>query len=167
MKKLLVKKNFLLITSLILCQLAGIIGIYFTYPSLTNWYVRLDKPSITPPDAVFGPVWIFLYLLMGVSLYLIWRELYSNKKKADRKSLFFALEMFAIQLLFNIWWPVIFFGLRAPFTALFEITILLVLIILTIFSFHKINKASSYLLMPYLLWTFYATFLNLAIVILN
>jgi len=156
-----------LIISLVLCQFAGIIGAYFTYPSLTNWYSNLEKPSFTPPNAVFGPVWIVLYLLMGVSLYLVWRVLYSKTKKIDRKSLLFALEIFAIQIIFNIWWPVIFFGLKAPFTALFEITILLVLIVFTIVSFYKINKIAAYLLLPYLLWTFYATLLNASIVVLN
>ena len=167
MKKIYQKQSYLLFVSVLVCQLSGIIAAYWTIPSLFTWYPNLQKPVFTPPNWVFAPVWTLLYLLMGISLYLIWRELYLNKKKIDKSSISFALEIFAIQLLFNIWWPVIFFGLNAPFTGMAEMAILLILIIITIVSFLRINRVSAYLLIPYILWTVYALVINISIVILN
>jgi len=149
-----------LIASIVICQLAGIIGAFFTTPSISGWYASLNKPFFNPPSWLFGPVWILLYLLMGVSLYLVW----SQKNQAGKK---LALTIFAIQLGLNSFWSIVFFGLQLPWVAFLEILVLLFFIVLTIVKFFPISKISAYLLIPYLLWVSFASLLNLYIVKLN
>ena len=149
------KINFIrLILCIIICEAAGIIGSFFTISSISAWYQNLNKPFFSPPNFLFGPVWLILYFLMGVSLYLVW-----NSKK-DKK-------WFWIQLFLNFIWSIAFFGLRNPILGFAVIVLLLISIFITIKSFYKINKTSSYLLIPYFAWVSFATLLNLAIVILN
>lgn len=149
---------FKLIISILICQLAGFIGSIFTTPSISTWYALLEKPSFTPPNYIFSPVWITLFLLMGISLYLILEKVKIREK---------AVIIFSIQLVLNVLWSVIFFGLKYPLFAFFEIIILFIFILLTIINFYKISKVSSYLLIPYLLWVGFASVLNLGIIILN
>ena len=147
-----------LIVSILICQIAGIIGSIFTTPSITTWYADLQQPAFSPPNWVFGPVWITLYTLMGISLYLVW-----NKKNNVK----IPLTLFFIQLILNSIWSIIFFGLQNPFYALIEIIILWITILLTIISFYKISKKASLLLLPYIIWVTVATTLNYYIWILN
>ena len=149
-----------LIASIIICQLAGIIGAIFTTPSISGWYTNLNKPFFNPPSWLFGPVWTLLYLLMGISLFFVWNQ----KKGVKTKT---ALIIFAIQLGLNALWSIIFFGLHSPLVAFLEIIVLWLFIILTIIKFFPISKISAYLLIPYLLWVSFAGFLNLFIVRLN
>ncbi|MBU4209866.1 tryptophan-rich sensory protein [Patescibacteria group bacterium] len=149
-----------LIASILICQLAGIVGAVFTTPAISGWYVTLNKPSFNPPNWLFGPVWTFLYLLMGISLFLVW-----NKK--DSKDTKTALIFFAVQLGLNTLWSIIFFGMHLPLVAFLEILFLLFFIALTIIKFFPISKISAYLLTPYFLWVSFATILNLSIAILN
>jgi len=149
-----------LIASIVICQLAGIIGAFFTTPSISGWYVDLNKPFFNPPSWLFGPVWTLLYLLMGVSLYLVW----SQKNQAGKK---LALTIFAIQLGLNSLWSIVFFGLQLPWVAFLEILVLLFFIVLTIVKFFPISKKSAYFLIPYLLWVSFASILNLYIARLN
>ena len=121
-----------LIASIIICQLAGIIGAVFTTPSISSWYAGLNKPSFNPPNWVFGPVWTLLYFLMGISLYLVWKQ----KEGVETKT---ALIFFAIQLGLNTLWSIIFFGMRLPSVAFIEILILLLFIVLTIIKFFPIS----------------------------
>ncbi|MDP3733292.1 MAG: TspO/MBR family protein [Candidatus Daviesbacteria bacterium] len=143
-----------LLFSIGLCLGAGIVGSFFTFSAIPTWYAALAKPSFSPPNWVFGPVWTILYILMGISLYLVWL-----KKKVPN--------VFWIQLILNTAWSIIFFGMKNPTLALVDIIALLVAIILTIKSFYKINKLASYLLIPYLAWVSFASILNLMIVVLN
>lgn len=154
-----IKKLYLLALSIIACQMAGLVGSIFTFSAIPNWYMYLNKPVFNPPNWIFGPVWTILYLLMGISLFII----LNSKSKLKTK----ALKVFFIQLLLNTLWSIIFFGLQNPLFGLFEIIILLVFIILSIYYFYKINKKAAYLLVPYLLWVSFASFLNLFIVLLN
>ena len=148
-------KNFpKLILSIGVCLLAGGVGSIFTTSAIPTWYATLNKPSFSPPNWVFAPVWTSLYILMGISLYLIWR-----KKKVPF--------IFWIQLLLNTVWSVIFFGMKNPPLALVDIAALWISIILTIKAFSKINKLASQLLWPYLTWVSFASILNLFIVALN
>ncbi|QQG43187.1 MAG: tryptophan-rich sensory protein [Candidatus Daviesbacteria bacterium] len=149
-----------LILSIGLCLGAGIIGSFFTVSSIPTWYATLNKPSFSPPNWIFGPVWTVLYILMGVSLYLA----LSGKGKGEREK---AVRIFAMQLFLNIAWSVIFFGMRNPILAFVDIVFLWIAIFLTIKSFYKINKLAGNLLIPYLLWVSFASILNLAIVLLN
>jgi len=143
-----------LIFAIVICQAAGIIGSFFTLAAIPTWYAALTKPSFNPPSWVFGPVWTILYTLMGISLYLVWK----NKS---------AVKLFVWQLIANSLWSIIFFGMKNIPLALIEIIILLVLIFATIMKFYKINKAAAYLLIPYFLWGSFATFLTYSIWILN
>jgi benzodiazapine receptor len=155
------KVNWLrLLASIIVCQAAGAIGSVFTVPSIPTWYASLVKPSFNPPSWVFGPVWTFLYLLMGISLYLVW-------EKIGKKGVKEALGVFGLQLLANAAWSIIFFGLKDISSALVEILILAALIIITIYKFYRVDRRAAYLLAPYLLWVTFASFLNLSLWSLN
>lgn len=150
-----------LIFAIVICQLAGIIGSIFTVNSIPTWYATLVKPSFNPPAWVFGPVWMVLYTLMGISLYLI---LLKGFKKKEVKP---AINVFTWQLIANSLWSIIFFGWKNIALALVEIILLLVLVIMTIVKFYKIDKVAAYLLIPYLLWGSFATFLTYSIWMLN
>jgi len=143
-----------LLLSVGLCLGAGIIGSFFTVSSIPTWYVTLNKPFFSPPNWVFAPVWTILYILMGISLYLVWR-------KGRVPSVFW------IQLILNAAWSVIFFGLKNPTLALIDILALWVSIFLTIKALTKINKLAGNLIIPYLAWVSFASILNLFIVLLN
>ena len=144
---------FRLIASLIICQSAGFLGSIFTTPAIPGWYAGLEKPTFNPPNWIFSPVWIFLYLLMGVTLYLLWQ----NLPKIEAKT---ALAFFAVQLALNILWSVIFFGFKLPVVAFIEIIILWIFILLTMIKSAKVSKAAVYLLLPYILWVNFAAVLN-------
>ncbi len=155
-------KNFLkLITAILVCELVGLISIPFTISAIPTWYATLNKPSFSPPNWLFGPVWTLLYSMMGVSAYLVWRE---GLEKKDAKK---ALLYFVFQLICNFLWSFLFFYLRSPILAFADIVLLWILIVLTMIKFYKISKAASYLLLPYLLWVSFASILNLFIIILN
>ncbi|MGE0792597.1 MAG: TspO/MBR family protein [Candidatus Woesearchaeota archaeon] len=150
-----------LVSAILICQLAGIIGSIFTAPSVKTWYTTIIKPSFNPPNYLFGPVWTTLFILMGISLYIIW----DNKKKSKFKKK--AITIFSIQLFLNLLWSILFFGFKSPLLASIEIVILLIAIAITIYYFYKISKPSAYLLIPYILWVSFAMILNFAIVYLN
>jgi benzodiazapine receptor len=149
-----------LIISLVLPQLAGIIGSLFTMKSIPTWYAALNKPSFNPPGWIFGPVWITLYVMMGISFYLIWI-------KADLPNFGFLFSLFILQLVFNSLWSIIFFGLKSPAYAFFEIIFLWLFILLCIIYFYPVSKISAVLLIPYILWVSFAAFLNFSIWRLN
>lgn len=144
-----------LIGLIVLCEGAGIIGSIFSFNSINTWYLTLEKPFFNPPSFVFGPVWTILYLLMGISLFLVW-----GKKKTD-------LRWFFAQLALNTIWSIIFFGLKNPLLAFIVLIFLWISIYQSIKSFRKVNKTASYLLYPYLGWVSFAGTLNLSIVLLN
>jgi translocator protein len=150
-----------LIISIVVCQLAGGIGAIFTTPSISTWYKTLEKPSFSPPNWVFAPVWTTLFLLMGISAFLIWRE--GIKKSQVR----IALGIFITQLLLNILWSLLFFGLKLPMAGFFEIIFLWIAILLTILSFLKISIPAGILLIPYIFWVSLASVLNFALWKLN
>lgn len=153
------KKNIKLLLSLLICHSAGVMGSLFFKESTFNWYSQLKKPLYTPPDGVFGPVWFFLYTLMGISLFLIWCS--------DKKSKNLAILIFGIHLLFNAAWSILFFGMQKIFGAFLDIIFIWATILLLIFMFYKFNKWAAYLLIPYLLWVSFAGVLNFSIWTLN
>lgn len=152
-------KRIKLTISVILPLLIGFLGSFFTSSSISTWYPTLVKPSFNPPNWLFGPVWTLLYMLMGVSFYLIW----SSKSKKKEQAMVF----FGIQLLLNFFWSIIFFGLQSMFFAFVEILILWMLIMITIFAFYKISRKAAYLLIPYLIWVSFAAVLNASLFLLN
>jgi tryptophan-rich sensory protein len=148
-----------LILSVGLCLGVGVLGSFFTVSSIPSWYAILNKPVFSPPNWVFGPAWTILYILMGISLYLVWTSKFKLKQNA--------FNLFFVQLGLNLLWSIFFFGLKNPTLALVDIVVLWIAIFLTIRSFYKINRLAGNLLIPYLLWVSFAAVLNLAIVILN
>lgn len=149
------------ILAIAVCQAAGLIGSLFTTHSIPTWYASLQKPSFAPPNWLFAPVWTTLFVLMGISLYLVWQK--GLKNKLVKK----ALLIFGAQLLLNIFWSFLFFGLKSPFYAFIEIVVLWVAIGLVIFKFYKISRNAALLLLPYIVWVSFAAILNYSIWILN
>lgn len=156
-----------LVASIALCQSAGIIGSFFTVSSIQNWYNLLNQPSFRPPNWLFGPVWIILYTLMGISLYLIWIKLEDIKYLKMIKQIKLVLVLFLIHLFFNATWSIVFFGLHNIFLALINILIIWVFIVILIGMFWSLDKRASILLIPYLAWVSFATILNYSIWVLN
>jgi tryptophan-rich sensory protein len=156
-----IKKIILFFVSIAIPLLAGFIGSMSTSSSVSSWYQTINKPVFNPPNSVFGPVWTTLFILMGVSLYIVWSK--GLKKKGVKK----ALGVFGIQMLLNIAWSFLFFGLRSPLLGLIEIVVLWSAILYTIILFYRISKTASYLLIPYILWVSFAAILNFAIFLLN
>ncbi len=150
----------LLIFSILLPQLVGTVGALFTFPSIASWYMLLEKPSFTPPDWLFGPVWSTLYVLMGISLFLVVRH-------AIKGSSIRAVQLFFLQLFLNLLWSIVFFGSHSIGGGLVVIITMWFLIVLTILKFAKISQTASLLLLPYLAWVTFATYLNFAIFMLN
>ena len=155
------KNIYKLIISIIIVQFAGIIGSIFTISSVSSWYLTITKPVLNPPSWIFGPVWITLYFMIGVSLFLVWKI----KKRGDDKKK--ALRIFSYQLILNSLWSISFFGLQNPGLGLINILVLWLSIVWTMKLFYKVNKTAMYLLIPYLAWVSFATYLNYSIWILN
>lgn len=154
-------KYFKLLVSVVVCELVGVAATPFTITAIPTWYSTLAKPTLSPPNWIFGPVWTTLYALMGISLFLMWEKGISKRKVKN------ALLFFYLQLALNFSWSLLFFGLRAPLFGLIDIVILFIAIVVTIKMFHKISTRAAYLLVPYLLWVGFATYLNYSIWILN
>ena len=150
-----------LIFSILICLLAGFIGSFFTTPAIPTWYATLQKPSFAPPNWVFFPVWTALFIMMGISLFLVWKNGREDKKFKT------AIYLFAGQLVLNTLWSFAFFGLRSPLLGLMEIIILWIAILATILTFRKLSKTAAYLLIPYIFWVSFAAFLNFSIWRLN
>jgi translocator protein len=142
--------------------LIGVMGSFFTTTdSLGNWYANLNKPSFNPPNWIFGPVWTTLYIMMGVSAFLVLR------KGLDDKVVRIALVCFIIQLILNGIWTPLFFGLRSPLLGLIDIVLLMNAIIVTIFVFSKVSRPAALILIPYLVWVSFATVLNASLYFMN
>jgi tryptophan-rich sensory protein len=141
-----------LIVSIALCQLAGFISALFNIKSIPKWYSKLKKPRFNPPNKIFGPVWTGLYLLMGISLYLV---LVSGIAFGS-----FPIIIFFVHLLLNVLWSAIFFRAKKLGLAFLEIIVLWISISVIIILFYPISHLASYLLIPYLLWVSFASLLN-------
>lgn len=150
-----------LIASILICQGAGLLGSIFTTPNIAGWYQTLQKPALTPPNWIFGPVWISLYTMMGIAVFLIWQHGLKNKQTKT------ALRAFVLQLALNTTWSIVFFGFQSPALGLITILFLWSSILITILFFRKISLTATWLMIPYLLWVSFATYLNYSIWILN
>jgi len=150
-------KYFSLFFILIITFTASGIGGFVTASFKEPWYSEIILPSFNPPSKVFAPVWTILYILMSVAIWRIWMKFY------DRK----VLNIYFYHLLFNATWSVVFFGLHQIELALINLIIILIFIITLMKIYLKKDKLSFFIMIPYLLWTFYAFILNTAIVILN
>ncbi len=149
-----------LIISIAIPLVAGFLGSFFTSSAVNTWYMTINKPMWNPPSWLFAPVWIILFILMGIALYLVWSEKMSKKVQV-------AINIFMAQLILNVLWSVFFFGMKNYWLAYGEIIVLWIAIGLTIVDFYKVNKTSAWLLLPYILWVSFASFLNFTIAFLN
>jgi tryptophan-rich sensory protein len=148
---------FKLIISIVICQLTGAIGAIFTAESVGSWYLTLNKPGLNPPSWVFAPVWTTLYVLMGVALFIIWKKHQTG----------YAIHIFIFQLILNSLWSFLFFGVRNIQLAFIEIILLWLSILITIILFYRISRPAAYLLIPYILWVTFASYLNYELMRLN
>ena len=142
------------------CLLIGALGAVSTASSVDTWYAGLNKPSWNPPGSIFGPVWTTLYLMMGVSVWLVWRRRHEVETRA-------AMMLFGLQMILNAAWSALFFGMQRPGWAAAEIVVLWLAIVATIAVFARISKPAAWLLVPYLAWVSFASFLNFTIWRLN
>ncbi|MBK9793558.1 MAG: tryptophan-rich sensory protein [Sphingobacteriales bacterium] len=150
-----------LFISIFICMAVGGISGYLTASEIPGWYMSLNKPGFNPPNWIFAPVWTTLYILMGVSFWLIWKSSVDEAVK-NRAMLFFI-----IQLVLNFFWSIIFFSFHQLGFAMAEIVLLWIFILFSIISFYPISKAASYLLIPYICWVSFASVLNFAVWRLN
>ncbi len=150
-----------LVASIVVSQCAGIVGSAFTTPAIPTWYASLQKPPFTPPNWLFAPAWITLYLLMGIAAFLVWRVGLANHRVRT------ALVLFLVQLALNALWSVVFFGLQSPLYGVIVIIVLWLTILLTMLKFARISAVAAWLLVPYILWVSFASVLNISIWILN
>ncbi len=152
------KNNKALLISILISVGVGVLSSVITMNGMEN-YNDLAKPALVPPNWVFPVVWTILYILMGISAYLV----YSSDSPYRSE----ALRIYALQLAVNFLWPIIYFNLNMVLLAFFWIILLAVLIVLMIISFCKVNKTAAYLQIPYLLWVLFAGYLNLSIYLMN
>ncbi|MBA3679856.1 MAG: tryptophan-rich sensory protein [Bacteroidetes bacterium] len=139
----------------------GGISAYITSREINGgWFNSLEKPAFQPPDKLFAPVWTTLYILMGISLYLVWKSPKSDLRKS-------ALWLFGIQLFLNFWWSILFFSFHLLFLSIIDISVMWILIFYMILLFRKTKPSAGYLNIPYLLWISFATVLNIFIWIFN
>ena len=154
----LTKKIISLLIFNILAFGASELGSYVTNLYKEPWYSSIAKPSFNPPEWVFAPVWITLYIAMSVAIWLIW----INPKRVEK-----ILYLYFIHLLINGSWSIFFFGLHLILASLIVIAIIIFFVVWLIKLYYPINKLSSFLMVPYLIWLSYAFVLNFYIFILN
>lgn len=141
------------------CFVVAGVGSIPTARALKDWYPKLEKPSWSPPNWLFGPVWTLLYILMAVAAWLVWRE--------DSPVNPIAIRLFVAQLVLNGLWSWIFFGWRLIGLALAEVILLWFSIAMTLWAFYQVNPLAGLLMAPYLCWVTFASCLNLAYWLLN
>ncbi len=149
----------LIISIVISLGIGGLSG--FLIKNSMEVYRSYNLPLLAPPGVIFPIVWTILYILMGISAYLIFVS------DADRKQKTNSLFLYGLQLILNFFWPIIFFNMNMLFFSFIWILFLWITILLTIISFYKINRLAAYLLLPYLAWVSFAAYLNLGIFVLN
>ena len=142
------------VLSIIAVEVLGGLGAAITSDQIPGWYASLNAPPGTPPNWLFGPVWITLYALIGLAFAIVWHRASPSPEKL------MALVWFGIQFALNLAWTPVFFGLHQLLIALVVIVALWGSIAVTIVSFSRLQKVAGLLLVPYLLWVRYATYLN-------
>ncbi|ACJ76384.1 integral membrane protein [Thermosipho africanus TCF52B] len=148
------------IASVVGVSLIGVIILFLIKKPFNTWYVYLNKPFFSPPDWMFTSVWTGIAILIGLSLFFAWEENFGRKKNL-------AIGIFIIQIILNISWFLVFFNLKNLLMAFFIDLILFIVLLFNTIVFYKINKTTGRLLIPYLLWVGYFTFVNLGLYVLN
>ncbi len=157
MKAIQISKLFV---SLLLPLGIGAIAGIFTAKDIPEWYATLHQPTFNPPNWVFGPVWTTLYILLGISFFMVWK-LEANKERNR------AILIFIAQLLLNFAWSFFFFYFKRIGVALIDIVALWLMIVVMLVHFHRLKPLAMYINIPYLLWVAFATALNVAYFWLN
>jgi benzodiazapine receptor len=150
-----------LIVSILACFAAAGIGSLFTFKAIPNWYAGLKKPPYTPPNWAFGPVWTILYILMGISVFIVWR------KGLTTDGALLAFILFCIQLAVNAIWSIIFFGMKSKGGGVITIIVLWLLIVATMTASFRVSGWAGLLLIPYIVWVSIASYLNIGVWLLN
>ena len=154
------KKIVKFLISIFIPLIIGFLGSFFTSSSVNTWFTTINKPSFNPPSFLFAPVWTTLYIMIGLSFYLVWTKNFGKEKEK-------VIGVYSFQLFLNLLWSFLFFGLQSPLLGLINIIVLWLVILANIILFFRVSKKASYLLVPYLLWVSFATILNFSIFILN
>ena len=149
------------IVSLAITLTIGFTASLFTRPEIAGWYAGLQKPWFNPPPSVFAPVWTSLYVLIAIAAWLVWR------RREKTVKFYTTVSLYAIQLLLNFLWSLVFFGMHQVLGALVVIIFLWISILLNCVLFDRYSKTAAWLMVPYLLWVTFAVFLNLFIYTLN
>ena len=149
-----------LILSITLPLVIGAVAGIFTTREIPAWYATLNRPGISPPNWIFGPVWTILYILMGFSFYLVWIEPAGNLRTL-------AIAIYLLQLLLNFSWSFLFFYFKRLGFSLIEIIFLWLSILIMLFFFYRVKPVAAYLNIPYFLWVSFASVLNAAYFSLN
>ena len=156
------KSALVLIGFILICLAAGGIGSIATAESVSAWYRTIEKPSWNPPGWVFAPVWTSLYVTMAIAAWLVWKD---RQAGASRRKT--ALTLFGIQLALNALWSFLFFEWHLLGWALVEILVLWIAIAATLMAFFGIRRTAGWLMVPYLAWVSFASFLTYTIWTLN
>ena len=150
-----------LVVSILASFAAAGIGSLFTFKAIPNWYAGLKKPPFTPPNWAFGPIWTTLYILMAISVFLVWQ------KGTGINGELLAFVLFWIQLAFNALWSIIFFGMKSKGGGAITIIVLWLLILATIITSFRVSEWAGILLIPYIVWVSIASYLNIGVWVLN
>ena len=150
-----------LVVSILASFVAAAIGSLFTFKAIPNWYAGLRKPPYTPPNWAFGPVWTTLYILMAISVFLVWQKGLATSGALP------AFILFWIQLAFNALWSIIFFGMKSKGGGVMTIIVLWLLILATIITSFRVSGWAGALLIPYIVWVSIASYLNIGVWVLN
>lgn len=154
-----IKLKPLLISILIPLAVGGLAG-FLTRGSMENYQI-IERPPLSPPGIVFPFVWGILYILMGIASYLVYQKDFGSSEKTR------ALRLYAIQLVLNFFWPILFFNLQSYWLSFILLLVLLIFVLLTAIAFYSISRNAGLLLIPYLIWLAFAAYLNLGVAILN
>lgn len=153
------RKAAAIIIPILICFFVGLTASYFQADAIKTWYPSLNKPDLTPPNIVFPIAWSIIYLCMGISIGLIYLSNSMMKKGL--------IKLFCIQLFFNFAWSILFFYLQDPLLGLIDILALDICVTMYAVRSYPVRKASSYLFLPYIIWIYFATYLNGYILLYN
>lgn len=148
-----------ILISSVACLILGLLSGLSSSGQINGWYTTIYKPSWTPPNWIFGPVWTILYISMGIAIAIIW----NSKDDYKKQSLWF----FAFHFLLNLSWSYFFFGMQMLGIGFIIILLMVLTLLIVIFLFYRIDRRAGYILIPYLMWISFAMALNAAIWIMN
>ena len=155
------KRYFIIpIITIAVCLFMGYLAGISVKADNFSWYNSLNRSPLNPPNILFPIAWSILYVLMGISIAIIINKYIDEQDLEIKKKIKNYIFLFIIQFILNMFWTYIFFGLKSPLFGFIEIIILDILIIITIIKFKTISKAASYILIPYILWCLFASYLT-------